>query len=139
MNKTGISPSGNRVIVLPDIVNRTTAGGIEIPETVAESRADAQSTGYLVAVGPDAWQHTTKITERLIDNEWKVVERERIGFSEAFAKVGERVAFAKFGGLKVEGEDGKEYRILNDEDITARVSDGVSFTDLESRKRVGLA
>ena len=138
MNKSGISPSGNRVVVLPDDVEKKTEGGIVIPDSIADQHQDANSTGLLIAVGPDAYQHTTSITERLIDGQWKAVERTITGYSEAFAKPGDRVAFAKFGGLKVEGEDGKEYRVLNDEDITARVSDGVAFSDIQSRKRVGL-
>jgi chaperonin GroES len=136
---TGIFPSGNRVVVKPDDIETTTAGGIFIPETEAQKHAHAQSTGRLMAVGPDAWKHTTKTVERVIDGQWKPVERIITGYSEPFAEVGERVAFAKYGGLQVEGEDGLTYRILNDEDITARVSDEVNFTDLKSRKRVGVA
>jgi chaperonin GroES len=139
MNQTGITPSGNRVVVKPDDIETTTAGGIVIPETEAQKHAHAQSTGRLVAVGPDAWMHTTKTVERLMDGQWKPVERVTTGYSGPFAKVGERVAFAKYGGLQVEGEDGEKYRILNDEDITARVSDEVNFTDIKSRKRVGAA
>lgn len=139
MNTTGISPSGNRVLVKPDDVEKKTAGGIIIADSIAEQRQHAQSTGTLVAVGPDAFIHTTKITERLIDGQWKQVERVKTGYSEPFADVGDRVTFAKYGGLIVEGEDEESYRILNDTDITARVSDAVSFTDIKSRKAVGKA
>jgi hypothetical protein len=97
----------------------------------------AQSTGVLVAVGPDAWSHSVEVVERLIDGQWKVIEKRSKGYSEPFAQIGDRVAFAKYGGLQVEGEDGINYRILNDEDITAKVSEGVSFTELKSRKPVG--
>lgn len=135
--KTGIFPSGNRIVVKPDDVEEVTEGGIVIPSKVKEDHQHAQSTGILVAVGPDAFCHTTATTERLIDGNWKVVERVRTGYSEPFAEVGDRVAFAKYGGLIVEGEDGESYRILNDEDLTARVSDKVNFTDIQSRKRVG--
>jgi chaperonin GroES len=138
MNNTGIFPSGNRVVVKPDSIEKTSEGGIIIAESIIERHQHAQSTGMLVALGPDAFCHTTATTERLIDGQWKAVERTRTGYSEAFAEVGERIAFAKYGGLKVEGSDGEDYRILNDEDITCRISDEVSFTDIESRKRVGL-
>ena len=139
MNETGIDPSGNRVVVKPDDVETKTEGGIVIPASIADGYQNAQSTGVLIAAGPDAWQHLTKKTYRLIDGTMRLVELEKTGYSEPFAEVGDRVAFAKFGGLKVEGEDGNEYRILNDEDITAKVSDAVSFTDIQTRKRVGLA
>lgn len=134
---TGISPSGNRVVVKPDDVERTTAGGIIIPDTEADKHALAQSTGTLVAVGPDAWKHTVTTTQRLIDGQWKDVERTISGYSEPFAEVGDRVAFAKYGGLQVEGVDGETYRIMNDEDITAQVSSEVNFTDIKSRQRFG--
>ena len=134
---SGIYPSGNRVVVKPDDIEKVTDGGIIIPEPEAVKHALSQTTGILVAVGPDAFTHSVRITERLIDGEWKPVERVTTGYSEPFAQVGDRVAFAKFGGLQVEGEDGQKYRILNDEDITARVSDAVSFTDIKSRKAVG--
>ena len=134
---SGIFPSGNRVVVRPDDIEEVTEGGIVIPKAVKDGHQHAQSTGVLVAIGPDAFVHTTTITERLIDGNWKQVERRRTGYSEPFAAVGDRIAFAKYGGLQVEGADGCLYRILNDEDITARVSDEVSFTDIQSRKRVG--
>lgn len=135
--KSGISPSGNRVVVKPDDIERKTEGGIIIPDTEAQKHMYAQSTGVLVAVGPDCWKEDTTVTERLIDGQWKPVERKVSGYSEPFAEVGDRVAFAKYGGLQVEGADGEVYRILNDLDITARVSDEVNFTDIKSRKRVG--
>jgi chaperonin GroES len=140
MRKTmnsGIYPSGNRVVIKPDEVETTTAGGIVIPLTEAEKHQTAQSTGVLVAVGPDAFQEYTTTTYRHIDGSWKPVEMTVTGFSQPFANVGDRVAFAKYGGLSVIGEDGEEYRILNDMDITAQVSDGINFTDIHARKRIG--
>ena len=48
-------------------------------------------------------------------NAWKAFDG-----GEPWAKVGDRVAFAKYGGFKIEDPDTKEvYRLLNDEDITA--------------------
>ena len=135
--KTGIFPSGNRVVVRPDVVERMSEGGIIIPDADAEKHQMAQSTGTLVAMGPDAFKEYTTVTERYLDAKWVPFERNVTGFSENFAEIGDRVAFAKYGGLMVVGEDGDEYRILNDMDITARVSEKVNFTDIHSRKRVG--
>ena len=139
MNKTGISPSGNRVVVRPDEIEKVTEGGIIIAETIAERHEVAQATGTLIAVGPDAWKHITRKTYENIEGKLRLKEIETTGYSEPFAEVGERVAFAKYGGLRVQGADGYTYRILNDEDITARVSEDVSFTDIQSRKRVSAA
>ena len=137
MNKSGISPSGNRVLILPDKIDEVTPGGIHVPDSIKEKHLHAQATGTVIAVGPDCWRDEITLVERLIDNEWKTVERRISGYSESFAHVGEKVAFAKYGGLMVEGEDGVNYRIMNDTDITARVSDNVSFTDIKSRQRLG--
>lgn len=134
---TGIFPSGNRVVVKPDDVERKTAAGIIIPDTEADKHALSQTTGILVGVGPDAWRHVTEDIFRAIDGSFKHIERRVRGYSEPFAKIGDRVAYAKYSGLQVEGADGNIYRILNDEDITARVSDEVNFTDIKSRKPVG--
>jgi chaperonin GroES len=136
-NKSGIFPSGNRVVVKPDEIEKKTESGIYIPDQVAEKHAMAQTTGVLVATGPDAFFHKVEYVERLIDNDFKTVERRISGYSEAFANIGDRIAFAKYGGLDVEGEDGNKYRILNDEDITARVNENVSFTDIKSRSPFG--
>ena len=138
MSDIGIYPSGNRIVIKPDDVEEVTDGGIIIAKQIAESHQHAQSTGILISVGPDAWRHVTKERSRLIDGQMKLVERETTGYSEPFAKVGDRVAFAQHGGIQLEGSDGETYRIMNDEDLTARVSDKVSFTGLQSRKRVGL-
>ena len=136
---TGIFPSGNRVVVRPDEVERVSEGGIIIPEADAEKHQMAQSTGTLVAMGPDAFKEYTTETERYINNKWVPFERSVTGFTENFADAGDRVAFAKYGGLVVIGEDGHEYRLMNDMDITARVSAKVNFTDIHARKRLGAA
>lgn len=127
MNKSGIHPSGDRVLIKPDSIEEVTAGGIIIPNTVNELHAMAQSIGTFVEAGPDAYiDHVEKDAEGHIT---KV-----IGYSRHFAKPGDRVAFAKYGGLQVEGKDGLQYRIMNDVDVTAVVEDGVNFTDLQARK-----
>ena len=135
-NNSGIYPSGDRVVIRPDKLEEVTEGGIIIAKTVLDSHQHAQSTGILVAVGPDAWTHSVTLTERFIDGSWKPVERATTGYREAFALIGDRVSFAKYGGLSVEGKDGIDYKVLNDTDITARISDKVSFNDVHARKPV---
>ena len=135
--KTGISPSGNRVVIQPDEVEQVSEGGIVLPNM--EKHQMAQSTGVLVAMGPDSFKEYTTVTERFIGSKWVPFERTVTGFTENFAEVGDRVAYAKYGGMAVVGEDGFEYRIMNDMDITARVSDSVNFSDIHARKRLGVA
>ena len=132
-NKSGVSPCGDRVVVLPDSVERVTAGGIIIPDEEADRHQMGQVAGVLVAVGPDAWSHQTTITEKLVDGQLKVVERKVTGYSQDFAKIGDRVCFARYNGLPFDGEDGQQYRLLNDEDITATISNVINFNEFKSR------
>ena len=100
-NKSGINPLDQRVLVMPDKVEQRTAGGIIIPESALEQKEHAQVKATLVAVGVNAWA------------EAKV--------SPAFTAPvpGDRVMIAKYGGVLVKGSDGEDYRVMNDEDITA--------------------
>jgi co-chaperonin GroES (HSP10) len=138
MNESGMYPCGDRVVVLPDAVESVTAGGIIIPEKEADKHQLAQVSGVLVAVGPDAWTHTTTTIERNMGNgKWRPIERQVRGYSGPFAKVGDRVCFARYNGLPFDGEDGKQYRLLNDEDITATITDTVDFTEFRKREPLG--
>lgn len=129
MNPSGIHPSGDRILIRPDDIEEVTAGGIIIPGTVGELHAMAQSIGTFIEAGPDAYtDHVEK------DGEGRITKV--VGYKGHFAKPGDRVAFAKYGGLQVTGKDGKVYRIMNDVDVTAVVEEGVDFTDLKARKAV---
>ena len=127
MNPSGIHPKGDRVLIRPIDIETVTEGGIVIPDTVGDLHAMAQSIGIFIEAGPDAW---IEYVER--DGEGRIVKI--LGFKEPFARPGDRVAFAKYGGLQVEGKDGKTYRLMNDRDVTAVVDEGVDFTDLKARK-----
>jgi co-chaperonin GroES (HSP10) len=98
-NKSGITPKGNRVLVLPDEIEEMSAGGIALPEDARKQHAMSQTTGIFIAAGPDAWTHSTQIKYRMIDGAWKPAEKIVTGYSEPFAEPGDRVVFAKFGGL----------------------------------------
>jgi chaperonin GroES len=137
MNKSGVNPCGDRVIVLPDAIEEVTKGGIIIPPKDRDKHQHSQMAGVLVAVGPDAWKHSVTTVERVIDGQLKVVERRTTGYSKPYGKVGDRVCFARYNGQLFDGEDGQQYRLLNDEDITGLVSDTVNFTDLKSREPLG--
>ena len=135
-NNSGIYPCANRVLVKPDPVEEKKEGSlIELPESVRLKAEQGQASGVLVATGADAYRH---VLEEVRGRAGEVLERRSKGYSEPFAKPGDRIAFAKYTGLRVRGEDGERYLIINDEDITARVSDSVEFTDLDTRKAAGL-
>jgi co-chaperonin GroES (HSP10) len=110
-SEAGIYPAGDRVLVKPDeIEEEITPSGIVLPPE-AKRRYDAgQASGVLVAVGPDAFRHVVERVYHVHGNN----ERELI-----------------------EERNGKTYILMNDEDITARLSDAVEFTDLDTRKMAG--
>jgi co-chaperonin GroES (HSP10) len=139
MSKSGIWPAGDRVLVKPDpIDDGIKTQKIELPDFVKAKYEQAQATGTLIAVGPDAFSHVTENTYVIHDGgREELVEKKVRGYSQPFANVGDRVAFAKYSGLRVKGADGESYIILNDEDITAKVSDEVEFTELDTRKALG--
>ena len=133
MNKSGISPKGNRVLIKPDRIEQKTKGGIVIPESELTRHQLATVTGTVVEVGPDSWTHTTKTTYRLIDGSLKPVEQTTTGYSRPFAEEGDRVAYARHAGLPLPGVDGEEYRLINDEDVTAVISEDIDLSEFRSR------
>jgi co-chaperonin GroES (HSP10) len=132
-NESGIHPCLDRVLIKPDDIEKVTEGGIIIPENVGELHAMAQSIGTFVEAGPDAYTHYTEVNEHSDKPGMTVMTR---GYKGPAAVPGQRVAFARYGGLQVTGKDGKTYRLMNDVDVTATVEEGVSFTDLKARKPI---
>lgn len=101
-NPSKIRPLDMRVLVLPDPVEKKTAGGIILIEPEVEKAQFAQCKATLIAVGENAWE-------------------EAASRSSAFVKPGPgaRVLIAKYGGILIKGADGEEYRMMNDEDVLA--------------------
>lgn len=101
MNTSGLNPLDVRVLVLPDPVEERSIGGIILPDQHKEKEKFAQMKGTLIAVGVNAWSEASH-------NSTFIPPRP-----------GDRVLISKYGGVMVTGDDGKEYRIMNDEDVTA--------------------
>jgi len=114
MNNSGIHPKGDRILIRPEEVEETSQGGIILVKDTTQSEALAQVFGHLVAVGPDAWSD----------------------YSGPFAEVGDRVIFAKYGGLLMTGKDGVQYRIMNDTDITCGADEDLDVSSLNPRKSI---
>ena len=90
-----IRPLHDRVIVRRMEEERTSAGGIVIPDSAAEKPAQ----GEVVAVG----------NGKLLDNgELRPLD----------VKVGDKVLFSKYGGTEVKVE-GEELLVMREDDITA--------------------
>lgn len=94
-----IEPAGHRVLVLPDKIKEKTDGGLFIPEQTRDREQKAAQMGTVIAVGVQAW--------------------EGFGSGEPWAAVGDRVFFARYGGVEVDASDGRKLRLMNDEDILA--------------------
>ena len=119
-NPSGINPQGDRVLIQVEEIDDLTAGGIAVPASVLKEHQNASMSGTLVAYGDDAWDDRQSM----------------------YAEIGDRVMFARHGGLKVMGMDGLDYRIMNDLDITATLDDGVELHDFartEKRTSLGAA
>jgi chaperonin GroES len=97
----GIQPTGGHILVLPEVVEEVTAGGIIIPTDTREKEQQAATVGELVAVGPSAWKD--------IDD------------GKPWAEVGDKVSYSRYAGVTMQGMDGKEYILLNDNDVLARL------------------
>ncbi len=136
-NPSGIYPTGRRVLVHPQEIENVTQGGIVLPDSHLMPHQQAQSIGIFVEAGPDAWTHGHKEIWRVMNGELRHAETQVEGYSRPFAGPGDRVSFGKFAGQELLGEDGKKYRLLNDEDILCKVSDAVKFTDIEARQGLG--
>jgi co-chaperonin GroES (HSP10) len=106
LNTSGFEPLDLRVLVLPDTVEER-IGSIIKPASIVEQDKWAQAKGILVAVGDNAWE-------------------EAAGRSPHFVtpQPGERVLFGKYSGQSIKGDDGRDYRIMNDTDVIARVKEG---------------
>ena len=99
-----IKPAGHRVLVMPDKVDEKN-GSLYLPQEVRARMGDAQIFGTVVALGKNAF--------KAFDD------------GHAWCQVGDRVAFAKYGGFIIEDPEDKQlYRLLNDEDIVAVVTHG---------------
>lgn len=92
MSAINIRPLHDRVIIRR-IEERTTAGGIVIPETAG----DKPQKGEVIAVGPG--RYDTNGTLRKLD-----------------VKAGDQVLFGKYSGTEVK-VDGKDYVVMREEDI----------------------
>lgn len=105
-NASGFEPLDLRVLVLPDEV-QTKHGNIHLPDSIVEQDRFAQTKATLVAVG---------------DNAWEEARARSPGFSPP--KPGDRILFGKYSGQRLKGDDGREYIIMNDVDVLAKLKEG---------------
>ena len=97
MNKSGMRPINQNVLVKADEVEEKTAGGLIIPDSNKDRMQHAAEVGTLVARCDDAFEEMKP---------------------ESQPNPGEKVFFAKYAGAAIEGSDGETYRLMKDIDIT---------------------
>ena len=100
-----IEPAGHRVLVKVDEIKTETDSGIVLVTDANKDRDQrAQIFGVVAAVGVNAWKAFDDGTP--------------------WAKVGDKVAIAKYGGFDIEDpETGEHFRLLVDEDICAVIKE----------------
>jgi co-chaperonin GroES (HSP10) len=98
-NTSGLQPVEYKILIDPEEVDQVSAGGIIMAPSTTDKEKQAQVRGRLIAVGGNAF------------SDWM----------EPIPKIGDHVWYAKYAGLVVKGNDGKEYRLANDKDCAAIV------------------
>ena len=93
----------DKVLVKPDPVEKKTAGGIIIPDMTADRQKYAQMKGKVVSYGDVAFTHAD-------GDGWRDKPQP-----------GDRIMFGKYAGVELV-EDDEEYRMIRDEDVTARLA-----------------
>ena len=97
-------PTGYRVLILPRGRSAVTDGGIQLVSETIERDTVSSVVGYVISLGPDAYKDSVKFPEG------------------AWCKEGEWVLFGRYAGARFK-IDGGELRLLNDDEILARIPD----------------
>lgn len=98
-NASGITPTGEHILVLPDVSSDMTPGGVAITEDQQSRNTEAAETGILVAVGEDAWLWNADRTRK---------------YEGRKPQIGERVIFERYAGALHYSADGRQYRMMDD-------------------------
>ena len=97
-------PTGWRIVILPYRGAEKSKGGIVIAEQTRQREQVATVCGYVLAVGDLAYKDEAKFP------------------AGAWCKKGDWVVFGRYAGARL-NIDGGEIRILNDDEILARIKD----------------
>lgn len=102
--KPGREAVGFKLIVATEEVDEK-VGSIFIPDATREKEKLVQVRGRIVSQGSVAWDFAR--------------------FPDGTApKVGDAIMFAKLAGFMFNGDDGRPYRIIHDQDVSAIVQEG---------------
>lgn len=100
-NTSGLQPVEYKILIEPEEIEQKSAGGIVLAIATTDKEKMAQVRGRLIAIGGNAFE------------DWR----------EPVPKVGDGIWYAKYSGYVIKGDDGKEYRLANDKDCAAIVTE----------------
>lgn len=95
-------PTGYKLLLMPLVPPKQTQGGIFLPDQTHDAEKYGAMCAYVLAVGPDAYTGEK--------------------FRSAWCEVGDFVMLGKYAGSKFTVDD-VDVRILNDDEIIAKVPD----------------
>ena len=98
------TPTGWRILILPYRGKGKTESGLYLPDQIVEQQQVSTQVGYVLKVGPLAYQDEEKFPKG------------------AWCEEKDWVMFARYAGSRF-NIDGGEVRILNDDEILARITD----------------
>ena len=98
------APTGWRLLILPYRGKGKTDGGIYLPDKVVEENTVSTQVGYVLKVGALAYQDSEKFP------------------AGPWCEQGDWVMFARYSGSRFR-IDGGEVRILNDDEILAKIGE----------------
>lgn len=103
-NPSGITPVFDRILILPLEVEEKTASGIILATAETSEREQlANTTGEIIAVGEEV--------------------------PDGVVLVGMKVGYAKYAGLMYRGKDGKDYRMINYDNLVCKLDDDMKLID----------
>src|SRR5579862_3830825 len=101
-NTSGLAPTGDNVLILPDQPLERSSGGVWLLDEYVERIAAAAESGTIIAVGDGAWFWNQDRTRRYEGMKYKV---------------GDACRFTRYAGQLHHGLDGLIYRIVSDKEI----------------------
>jgi len=97
-------PVGYKILIAVPELNKTTEGGVHLPDERRSAEETASIIGYVITVGADAYADKAKFP------------------GGPWCKTGDFVVFRSYSGTRFKVH-GREFRIINDDTVEAVVED----------------
>ena len=98
-NESGITPWGDRILVLADEPAGKSGGGVIFTDEQQDKTGQAAETGVLVGIGNEAFVWNSDRSRR---------------YEGPKPTLGQRIYFERYAGGFYKGRDGKFYRLMDD-------------------------